>query len=88
MQTEKCQPEGKRIMPETRLTEFPVLSVDPRDGIFRSAPETDFELFFTDTKNYPSFLDIFDILRRIMTFLPNVIRCFLRWCKSDVTSKI
>ena len=29
MQTEKSQPEGKRIMPETRLTEFSALSVDP-----------------------------------------------------------
>ena len=28
MQTEKFQPEGKRIMPETRFTEFPALSVD------------------------------------------------------------
>ena len=28
MQTEKSQPEGKRIMQETRLTEFPALSVD------------------------------------------------------------
>ena len=29
MQTEKSQPEGKRIMPETRFTSFPALSVDP-----------------------------------------------------------
>ena len=28
MQTEKSQPEGKRIMPVTRLTEFPALSAD------------------------------------------------------------
>ena len=28
MQTEKSQPEGKRIMQETRFTEFPALSVD------------------------------------------------------------
>ena len=41
MQTEKSQPEGKRIMPETRFTEFPALSVDPRVGISRSASETD-----------------------------------------------
>ena len=33
MQTEKIQPEGKQIMPETRFTEFPALSVDPRVGI-------------------------------------------------------
>ena len=32
MQAEKSQPEGKRIMPETRFTEFPALSVDPRVG--------------------------------------------------------
>ena len=35
MQTEKSQPEGKRIMPETRFTEYPALSVDPRVGISR-----------------------------------------------------
>ena len=46
MQTEKSQPEGKRIMPETRFTEFPALSVDPRVGISRSASETDVGLFF------------------------------------------
>ena len=33
--------EGKRIMPETRFTEFPAFSVDPRVGISRSAPETE-----------------------------------------------
>ena len=41
MQTKKSQPEGKRIMAETRFTEFPALSVDPRVGISRSASETD-----------------------------------------------
>ena len=41
MQTEKSQPQGKRIMLETRLTEFQTLSVDPRLGISRSASETD-----------------------------------------------
>ena len=34
VQTEKSQPEGKRIMPETRFTCFPTLSVDLRIGIF------------------------------------------------------
>ena len=37
--TEKSQPEGKRLMPETRFTEFPALSADPRVWIFRSASE-------------------------------------------------
>ena len=41
MQTEKSQPEGKRIKPETSFTEFPALSVDLRVGIFRSTLETD-----------------------------------------------
>ena len=44
MKTEKFQPEGKRdkrIMPETRFTVFPALSVDPRVGISRSAFEID-----------------------------------------------
>ena len=46
MQTEKSQPEDKRIMPETRLTSFPALSVDPRVGISRSVSEIDDRLFF------------------------------------------
>ena len=41
MQTEKSQPLGQRIMPETKFTEFSALSVDPRVGISRSAWETD-----------------------------------------------
>ena len=44
-QTEKNQPEGKRIMPETRVPEFPALSVDPRVGISRSASETNVDYF-------------------------------------------
>ena len=43
MQIEKSQPEYKRIMPETKFTEFPALSVDPRVGIFGSALGTDFD---------------------------------------------
>ena len=45
MQTEKSLAEGKRIMPETRFTEFAALSVDPMVGISRSALETDDWLF-------------------------------------------
>ena len=41
MQTEKSQPEDKRIMLETRFTKFPALSVDLRVGISRSSSETD-----------------------------------------------
>ena len=41
MQTEKSQPEGKRIMPETRFTEFPAFSVDPRVGVAPSASDID-----------------------------------------------
>ena len=33
-------------MPETRFTEFPALSVDPRVGISLSASECDVSLFF------------------------------------------
>ena len=46
MQTEKSQPEGKRIMQETRFTKLPALSIDLRVGISRSASETDDRLFF------------------------------------------
>ena len=41
MQTKKFQPEGKRIMPEKSLIEFPALSVDPKVGISRSALDVD-----------------------------------------------
>ena len=41
MQTEKSEPGRERIMPETRFTEFPALSVDLRGGISRSASEID-----------------------------------------------
>ena len=41
MQTKNSQIEGKRIMPETRFTELPAVSVDPRIGIYQSASETD-----------------------------------------------
>ena len=40
MQTEKSQPEGKRIMAETKFTEFLALFVGPRVGISWSASET------------------------------------------------
>ena len=43
---EKSQPEGKQIMPETRFTEFPALSVDQRVGISWSASKTDDYLFY------------------------------------------
>ena len=36
--TEKSQAEGKQIMPETKFTELPALSVDLRDG--KSQPES------------------------------------------------
>ena len=41
MQGDKCQHEGERVMPETKFTEFPALSVDPRVRISRFASETD-----------------------------------------------
>ena len=41
MQTKKSQPEGLRIMPETRFTEFPAFSVELKVGISFSALETD-----------------------------------------------
>ena len=40
MQTDKSQPKGKRIMPETRFTEFPALFVDLMVGISLSASDT------------------------------------------------
>ena len=40
MQTEKSQSEGKRILSETKFTEFPVISVDLRVWISLSASVT------------------------------------------------
>ena len=70
MQTEKSQPEGKRVMPETRFTKIPALSVDPGLRFFGFA---DISLFFLthDIKSYYlSFVIsfIFDILRRTTGF--------------------
>ena len=45
MQIDKYQPEDKRIMPETRFTEFSAFSVDPRVGISRVALDTGDWLF-------------------------------------------
>ena len=45
MQTEKSQSEGKWIMLETRFTELPALSLDPRVGISHSALESMFDYF-------------------------------------------
>ena len=39
MQTKKPKPGGKRIMPETRSTEFPALNIDLRVEISRSASD-------------------------------------------------
>ena len=47
MQTEKSQPEGRRVMPKTRFTSFPALSVDPRVEISWSASVTDEIIFLT-----------------------------------------
>ena len=63
MQTEKSQAKVKRIMPETRFTEFPALSVDPRVGISRSASETDVRLFFL-----PMTLKVLFIIRHFSHF--------------------
>ena len=46
MQPEKLQPQGEWILPETRFTEFPALSLDLGVRISRSASETDDLLFF------------------------------------------
>ena len=46
MQTKKSETESKRIMPETRFTEFPALSADPRVRISWTASKTDDSLFF------------------------------------------
>ena len=44
-QGEKCKSKSKQILQETRFTEFPALSVDPRVGISRSATDTDEGVF-------------------------------------------
>ena len=61
MQTEKPQAEGKRIMLETRFTEFPAFSVDQRVGIFglHQRPMLDFFLPYDITNYYLSFVIFF-----------------------------
>ena len=55
LQTKKSQPLGHRIMPETRLTSFPALSVYSRDGISRPAPGTHVRLHIWILGNSPSY---------------------------------
>ena len=53
MPNEKSQPKAKLITPETRSTEFPLLSADPKVEVSLTASETDVWLLFTyDIKNY------------------------------------
>ena len=72
MQTEKSQAEGKWIMPKTRFTGFPALSIDGRIGISRSASQIDVCLLFLPITL--KFFEIvyhffhYDILCRITTF--------------------
>ena len=61
MQTETSQPEGKQITPETRFTEIPASSVDPRFGVSASAWETDDRLFFSHI------IEKIEALKRIFT---------------------
>ena len=44
-----CQPSGQRIMPKTRFTSFPALSVYPMIGISLSESETDVRFYFSQT---------------------------------------
>ena len=87
---------GKRIMPESRFTSFPALSVVPRVGISRSASETDGKLFFSYLllKKIVDFIITFLLLSLIFTInvawwpAPNVIRTFSLWRVSDVCKKL
>ena len=76
VQTERSQPEGQRIMPETRFTAFLAISVGPRVGISRLHRRPIFDYFFSSMTlkiiKYFSILTsffnfIFDIVRRIST---------------------
>ena len=73
MQLENFRLEGKRIMPETRFTEFPALSVDARVGISRLCIRNQCLVICLtyDIEKYYLAFDIsfiFDILCRITTF--------------------
>ena len=48
MLTEESQSSGQRIMPETRQTSFPALSVYPRVGISLSESVTDDRFYFSN----------------------------------------
>ena len=78
-------------MPETKFTEFPALSVDPKVGISRSASETDVWLFvLAMTLSINTVSLIFDILRRIKTFESHsmIFVFFSWWCKNGITIKL
>ena len=45
MKTEKFKPNGKKIKPETRFTEFTALPVEPGIRISQSASEPMFDYF-------------------------------------------
>ena len=58
MQTEKFQPEGKRIMPETRFTEFPALSFDRRVSALYIDPSGPRLYYFSGMDRYSDFLTL------------------------------
>ena len=49
------------MLPETRFTEFPALSVDPRVGISRSASETDGYFSYLLLNKIVLFLKVFTV---------------------------
>ena len=55
-------------MPETRFTEFPALSVDPRVWISRSASETDIWLFLCPRRNFGRHIKIAPSVRPSVSY--------------------
>ena len=98
MQTEKSQLEGERIMLETRFTEFPALSVDPKIGISRPTSENNVLLIFLSStlkvvSNHSSFLVFLTFYVASSVILPYIILLrtsfgIFHGAACDVTSEI
>ena len=73
MQTEKSQPSGQRIMPET-----PALSIYPRVGISLSASETDDRFYLSPMRMFAErFKQQFENLMKSLSTL--IMKRKLRW---------
>ena len=75
MQTKNPNPNGKRIMPETRSTEFPALNIDLRVEISRSA--SDFFTCYWENSTYYNNISIISLIFLQLTLYDDQLRTLL-----------